>query len=294
MKTSIIVSIYNKKTEVIPMIDKMFFPSLLNNASKDKEVIILDNGSPLKDETKELIHKYLPILNSKFGRVVFSRSPVNLGFGGGYNLASSLAKGKYILLASDDLYFPEKSIDSLIGLLENHKNVGLIGPITGWRDSSTFQYCKQGPELKEYSKENFKKIEEFAQKIRIALKNQEFRKTKFITGFCLAFKKEAFDNVGGFDEQFLFGHLEDTDLVKKISKQYDCVIAPSDYIHHGGIEGGSLSIKQDFLKLKKSRIINSWRYIKKWGLFDFLWLQIHSVYCYYGFGTISSTVKKII
>ena len=165
MQTSIVVSMYNKTDNTIEAIDKMFLPSLFRNGSKNKEVIIVDDCSPLEQKTKEMIKRHISSLKKRFGRVIFSRNQENLGFGGSYNRALSLATGKNIVITNDDVYFPLGSIDSLVKLLKIHDKVGAIGPITGWRGVSTLQYCRQGPKILSYSSNEFEKIETFATKI---------------------------------------------------------------------------------------------------------------------------------
>lgn len=291
MKISILVSMYNKKNDILDIIDKMFLPSLIRNGSKDKEVILVDDFSPLKIETEKVIGRHIQSLRRVFGRVVFSRNSKNLGFGGSYNRAASMARGEILVITNDDVYLCRNSVDNLAQVLDNE--IALAGPITGWRGVANYQYCKQAPKLESYSKKNFDKIEGFAFRIRKFLATSKLKETKFITGFCFAIKQDVFKSLKGFDERFIYGHIEDTDLVRRVAKNYKTVVAPSVYIHHGGIGGGSASINQSIVRLKKYRIVNSLKYILKWrDPFGFLWLQIHSIYCYYGIGTVSSLVKK--
>ncbi len=293
MNTSILVSMYNKNESVIKIIDEMFFPSLIRNSSHDKELIIIDDCSPLKQKTKELIQKYMKTLKSKFGRVVFSRNQTNLGFGGSYNRAIYMATGKNLIITNDDIYFPKNSIDSLVSAL-NNKKVGSVGPITGSRSVCTYQYCKQGPSIKSYSKKDFQNIEDFAVKIKKLMKGVPVKKTDILTGFCFATKKKIIDEIGGFDDKvFGYGYLEDTDLIRRIRQHYDVIISSGVYIHHGGIEGISVSFGQHPVKKLKSYLINCYKYARKWEDFSGIFiLWIRSLYCYMGFNTVSDLVKE--
>jgi O-antigen biosynthesis protein len=293
MKTSLLVSMYNKKSSTIEIIDKMFLPSLIRNGSRDKEIIIIDDSSPLKQETKATIQKSMPELKAKFGRVVFLRNDVNLGFGGSYNKAISLATGQNLIITNDDVYFPRGSINALISSLGKNEDIGAVGPITGWRAVCTYQYCKQGPKLTSYSSSNFKEIESFAKKIRKQMKEEPLKKTDILTGFCFAIKKEVIDKVGSFDERFGHGYLEDTDLIRRVRQDYDVMVDPKAYIHHGGIENASVSFKQRPFKAKKSYYVNCYKYARKWKDFrGVIKLWASSVYHFLGYGTISQLVEK--
>lgn len=292
IKTSILVSMYNKNPKIIEILDKMMFPSLLKNGSKDREIIILDDRSPLADETKKLIEKYLSRLRNCFGKVVFSVNSKNLGFGGSYNRAMSLASGENFIITNDDVYLPEHSIDYFEKRLDSDKNIGLVGPITGWK-AGTYQYCEIAPKISSYSKSEFQKIEDFSKEIRILMEQEPLKKTYFITGFCFATRNNIMKELNGFDERFGFGHIEDTDLIRRVSQKYDTVIDPSIYIHHGGIEGGSNSILQHKWKVIKYRIINTLKYLKKWGdIPGFIHLQINAILTYYGWNTVTNAVNK--
>ncbi|PIN80577.1 hypothetical protein COV16_00640 [Candidatus Woesearchaeota archaeon CG10_big_fil_rev_8_21_14_0_10_34_8] len=92
MNKSIVTSFYNRKLSTLEVIDKMFLPSLVNNADSDTEVVIIDDCSPLEKETKELVEKHLPDLK-RFGKVVFKRNSKNLGFAGSFNRGIKIASG---------------------------------------------------------------------------------------------------------------------------------------------------------------------------------------------------------
>ena len=117
MSTTIVTSMYNKSSQVIETIDKLFLPSLLNNASSDKELILIDDVSPAKSETLALLDKYLPELKKKFGNVEFVQNEENLGFGPSYNGGIMRANGANIVVVNDDVYFPENSVSKLTSIL---------------------------------------------------------------------------------------------------------------------------------------------------------------------------------
>ena len=84
--------------------------SALGQTFRDREVIVVDNGST--DETPEVVKPYLD-------RVIYHRLPENIGRGGGKNAGLAVARGRYIqFLDADDTILPEKLAKSIAVLDE--------------------------------------------------------------------------------------------------------------------------------------------------------------------------------
>ncbi len=264
MTTSIITSMYNSKGKTIETIDKLFFPSILNNASSDKELVLLDDCSPLREETEAMVARYMPDLKKQFGNVIFQKNPENLGFGGSYNKGMRISGGDRLVVVNDDVYFPQDSVDSLVDTLSENTDYGLVGPITCEKGSFTYQYCKQAPKLNNYSAEELERIEEFARTAK-KLMNKRRIKTDLITGFCFAVSSQTIKDMGVFDDSFKYGMWEDTDFARRIGQKYQIIINPEVYIHHGGVDGASGSLLQHPLKALRAGLENQYKYGKKWN-----------------------------
>ncbi|MBN1644861.1 glycosyltransferase family 2 protein [Candidatus Woesearchaeota archaeon] len=293
MSVSIITSMYNKKKSTIKIIDSLFFPSLLNNASKDKELILIDDCSPLKEETKILIKKYLPKLKKKFKRVVFARNPCNYGFARSFNRGIGLAKGNILIVSNDDIYFPKKSIDSLINSVKKNKNYGIIGPITNEKTACSYQYCKQAPRLRNFSFLEINRIESFAKLVKNLIK-KSIIKTDFVAGFCFAVPKKVINEIGVFDEYFKYGFYEDLDFSRRISRKYKQAIIPSVFVYHGGLRGkASLSFRQRPVKMVLANCINFFKFVCKWKApFWTTFFMLRGLYRMTGRNTVSEDFKK--
>jgi GT2 family glycosyltransferase len=291
LKTSIVTSMYNKKQEVLDAIDNMLFPSLLNNASKDKELIILDDCSPLEKETKDLVEKYLPALKEKFGNVIFQRNPENLGFAKSYNKGMGLAKGDVYLIANDDLYFPTGSIDALAETLSESEDYGLIAPVTNAQSTWTYQYCKQAPKLKEYSKKEFETLEDFAKSLKCTMAGTRviMDKGEYVSGFCLAVKSSVLKEVGAFDESFEFGQFEDVEFSKRLGQKYKIVVNPQVFVAHGGVKGKSQSLGQRPFKQAYYALVNGLKLCKS-DYAALLKCMLYGLSTETGLGTVSEIV----
>lgn len=262
-KASIVMSMHNRKQLVIDIIDRLFFPSLLNNALKNVEIIIIDDCSTLKNETKKMFLKYSEKLKKSFGQLRYIVNKTNLGFSGSYNKGMKLAQGEYIIIINDDVYIPRETIKRLILLNSKNREYGIIGPVLNQRNSFTYQYAKQSPHISSYSKNELNKCEDFSFKLRKMFNNQIIG-TDYITGCCWIMHKEILKDIGYFDENFKYGNYEDIDFCIRVSKKYKIGLAPL-YIDHGGIMGAHNSTTQQKIFLIKNLIKNLYYLNSKHG-----------------------------
>ena len=233
---------YNKKQETLEIIDNLFFPSLINNATKEMQFILIDDASPLSSETQKIVKKYTAQLKKLFGQFLYLKNKTNLGFAGSYNRGMSLAIAPLILVTNDDVYFPIGSIAKLTLAAQNDKTAGAIGPVTNC--ASAYQNTQLFKKLKSYSKSEIQRIEKFAIWLSKIMKGKTYSVNKLI-GFCLIYKKDVLNKTGFFDTQYIYGNTEDDDLNLKITQAgYSLKVIGDVFIEHGGIKGGHASIMQ--------------------------------------------------
>ena len=84
-----------------------------------------------------------------------------------------------------------------------------------------------------------------------------------ITGACMVMKRELFEQVGGFTEDYVIGDYEDSDLCLKIRHQgKDIVYAPDAELYH--LERRSMSQNADYMRGAASQY-NAWLHQQRWG-----------------------------
>ena len=90
----------------------------------DWELVIVDDGSP--DETRHVLAPYLAPDSDRFDpRLRYHRLARNGGLGAALNIATGLARGRYLAyLPSDDLYYPDH-LARLVALLDARPEIGL-------------------------------------------------------------------------------------------------------------------------------------------------------------------------
>jgi len=256
--TTIVMSMYNAREKTIKVVDKLFFPGLINNASPDKQLVLLDDCSPAQKETEALVDKYKPDLVQRFGDVRITRNEQNLGFGASYNKGMKFADGENFLLVNSDIYLSEGSVDSLVKTLSEDDSYGLVNPVSSYQFG--FQNTFLAPKVKKYSPEELKQIEEFAKWLRKVMQGKRYKfPNSRGTMSCFVVRKtpETY-----FDERFKFGFCEDTDLNERMLRAgYKLIVDASTYVWHYG----SASTCQRKLKSAYALTINGAKLVAKWG-----------------------------
>ena len=211
MDLSIIIVNYNVKE---------FLQNLLHSIEKaslniSHEIIIVDNASD--DGSVELI-------SEKFPSVKLIANTENLGFGKANNLALEIASGKYLLLINPDTIVSEDTLDKMIRFFEDNSEAGLAGCKILNPDGSLQLACRRsfpGP-WTSFCKVTglstlFPKSKLFARYNLTYLDEDKTYEVDAISGSFMMMRKETYDKVGGFDEEF-FMYGEDLDLCYRIQQ----------------------------------------------------------------------------
>jgi GT2 family glycosyltransferase len=199
----------------------------------EAEVWVVDNAS--KDNSVEAIRAAFP-------SVQIIENPRNAGFGAANNLALARARGKYLLLLNSDAFPKPGALPALARYLEEHPEVGVVGPRLLNADGSLQVSCWKFPSpLRAWFEAlglaaAFPDHPIFGDYFRWAHDSE--RRVDFVIGACLALRREVYEQVGGFDEDF-FLYSEETDWQKRIAGAgWPIVFLPSAEVTHlGGASG---------------------------------------------------------
>ena len=136
------------------------------------------------------------------------QSLVNLGYGRACNLGAAQARGRYVLFMNPDVRLSPASLHLLIDQCEAHNDLVAIAPLHG--DARGRVRGKRRAVGQEWS---------FATKtLRRLAGAGTIIATGFLCGGVLMVRKDAFDQVGGFDENIFLFH-EDDDLCLRLAKR---------------------------------------------------------------------------
>ncbi len=229
MDLSIIIVNYNVK---------VFLQNLLDSIQKassgiQTEVIIVDNAS---DDGS------IEFLREKYPQIKLIVNKTNLGFGKANNIGLKEAKGKYILLINPDAIVAEDTFSKMIEFFNQTPDAGLAGCKILNPDGTLQLPCRRsfpGP-WTSFTKVTglstlFPKSKIFARYNLTYLDENQTYEVDAISGSFMMMRKEVYDKVGGFDEQF-FMYGEDLDLCYRIQKAGHKVyyVHSTQIIHYKG------------------------------------------------------------
>ncbi len=250
VNVSVIIPSFNNKEYLAQAVD-----SVLKNNYPQIELIIVDNNSDT--ETKNYLKE---IQIKKNVKVIFNEE--NKGFPKAVNQGILESKGKYVLIANNDVIVPPNSIKRMVEIAESNHEIGIVGAISNYVSGPQFD------ENAKYSspKEMFDYAEQIAKEHSGEL--LEFPRVAFL--FTLI-KKSVIEKIGGLDERFSPGNFEDDDFCLRAQLEgYKTVIAKDVFIHHYG----SKSFKQSNEEYDKIIQTNLKKFVAKWGATpEEIWLE---------------------
>lgn len=234
------------------------------------DIVYLIDHSPA-DEVKRFMdsptnqeEEHLSLL-MRDGRVVYEPHP-NRGFGAGHNIAirKSMAAGAaYHAILNPDIYWSDPVIESLVGYMDSHPEVGMMTPKVLFPDGRLQYNCKLLPTPMDLIGRRF------LPKRWMKKRNERFElhssgydhimNVPYIHGCFMLFRNETLRRTGLFDERF-FMYPEDIDITRRLHAVSETLFYPYVSIYH--VHGAA---SHKFGKMLRIHIINMIRYFNKWG-----------------------------
>lgn len=178
---------------------------LLNSLRKisypNIEVFVVDNASSEAPD----------ILKEEFPEIILMKSPVNLGFAGGNNLAIREAKGKYIMLINNDTEVAADFLEPLVSLMESDDSIGIVS------SKLIFSYAPDTIQYAGHSGINFYTSRGFAigWRQKDEAKYSQAYPTNLGHGAAMMISRKAIEKVGLMAELY-FLYYEETDFCERI------------------------------------------------------------------------------
>ena len=184
------------------------------------DIIIIDNASD--DGTTQF-------LNGLGNLVRVIRNEKNETYSYVNNQGAREAKGKYLIFLNNDTYPFAGWLDAIFDEFKNNENTAIQGAKLLY-PNGTIQHAGMI-----YGKRPGREEEPYHAYLTVdptlPFVNRR-RKIQFVTGACLAIRKEVFEEVGGFDESYEFGY-EDSDLCMKVQDlNLDVIYNPEVALYH--------------------------------------------------------------
>ncbi|CAN7626984.1 glycosyltransferase family 2 protein [Bosea sp. LjRoot90] len=184
----------------------------------------------------------------------------NGGFSAACNAGAAASRGPVLALVNSDV-IPDSEgwLPALVQRLDRHKRIGAVGPKLLYDDGS-LQHA--GLYFKRDSKGTWLNHHYFkGMPSHYGPANVE-RPVPGVTGACIVLSRALFMEVGGFDDSYVIGDYEDSDLCLKIARAgLGIVYVPSVSLYH--LERQSISKSLDYTRGVASQH-NSWLQTKRW------------------------------
>lgn len=177
----------------------------------------------------------------------------NGGFGYGMNMGAKEAVGEYIVFLNSDVII-KSDFNQLIDYLEEHDNVGIIGP-----ELTDSHGVVQDSYRKNVTPFNF-----FWRHVKRLLKvKHEYKKYEpeivdWVIGAFMLTKRSYFELVGGFDSKTYFMYVEDMDLCNELKRKGLCTVYyPLVSAQYVGTRAARKSLK--YAKIFLQSLFGYWR-----------------------------------
>jgi len=251
---SILIVNYRAYTEAACCLE-----SLQKSLAGDVEVVVVDHAS---DPTATL-----PLIQ-RFPWVRVLTVTGNPGFAAGVNRAARAARGKYFLLLNPDCVVDDDVAHPLAVWLDEHANVGVVGPLVRDPDGSVQASARRFPSAttgfagrsswlsrvwptNRWTRRNLLAREVLSDPVEV----------DWVSGACMMVRRTAFEAVGGMDEQF-FLYWEDADLCFRLKQRgWPTTYNPSVAVTHLTGRSSSRARKESLIAFHRS----AFRYYRKHG-----------------------------
>ncbi|NTS33467.1 glycosyltransferase [Phyllobacterium sp. BT25] len=229
-------------------------PWLVANA----ELIYVLDSPEIQEDTEHLLGGLHLLHGLPMKLAIMNR---NGGYARACNAGASLASGTVLVMLNSDVVPTEAGwLGPLVEPLLEEKKLGAIGPKLLFEDGS-LQHAGLY----------------FAPDRRNVWLNHHFHKgmpghyapaqiartVPAVTGACLVTRKDIYDLVGGFTEDYIIGDYEDSDLCMKIRQiGFQIAYQPAVSLYH--FERRSIRRSPDYMRGLASQY-NSWLHTKRWN-----------------------------
>lgn len=224
---------------------------------RKQDIVFVVDDPRISSEVNSLASRYFQLFKVPFRVVQYER---NLGYAGANNVGVSVARSELVLLMNSDVIPSKKNwLKELVFSYRKIPRVGVIGPLLKFYDDSiqhAGMYPKRNRALPGYIL-NYHKNMGMSSDVDAGIEAHPM-----ITGACMLLSKKLYNEVGGFDESYVIGDFEDSDLCLSIRKMgYEVFIDAGIELWH--LERQSQNINKNMSVRQLITMYNGWRYTKK-------------------------------
>ncbi len=185
----------------------------------------------------------------------------NLGFGPANNIGLGLARGEFVCFLNSDVFAGSPDwMERLVGHLRADAWLGAVGPLLLFEDD-----CVQHQGMV------FERLPEFASwRFPMHVRKGWRRPVETglqsclaITGACMVMRTDIAVQLGGFDEAYVIGDFEDSDLCLKLRRRgLSCAVDMDVFLYH--LERQSQAGSEQRWRMNLT-LCNAWTHERRWG-----------------------------
>jgi len=208
-KVSVIIPSYNGKEHL-----KRLLPSIANQTFNDYEVIIIDDSSP-----DESVLEYVRTFIKDYRNMRLIENGENLGFVKTCNKGIRLANGEYICLLNQDTEVKSNFVERNVEILDADGSIGALSCVIVDQDGDNW-----------FTGGSFKG----GLPVNLTDDFQGIRPVDFVAGTAPFYRKDVFNRIGLFDENYHMYH-EDIEFGLRLRAETDykvCVFPEKLVVHN--------------------------------------------------------------
>ncbi len=230
----------------------------LASLPRDAEIIVVDNASA--DGSAAMVAEAFPHV-----RLVTNRD--NRGFTGGNNDGLAVASRPFVFFLNPDTVVSDGSLDYMLGYLDAHPGVGVVGPRLLYGDGSLQSSRRRFPTLATGIFESTPlawrlppQRNPWAQRYHLDdVAPDATQEVDWLVGAALLTRREVLAQVGGFDEGF-FMYSEELDWQRRVKQAgWQVVYLPEAVITHYEGKSSEQAAGARHIRFNRSKV----RYFRK-------------------------------
>lgn len=239
MKIAIVILNWNGKA----LLEK-FLPSV-TDFSKGADIYVADNAST--DDSVAFVKNTYPQI-----RII--QNTVNGGFAKGYNDALKKVDADIFCLLNSDVQVTEGWLNPIIEQFKTMPQAAIVQPkILDYKRKSHFEYAGAAGGFIDRFGYPFCRGRVFQSLEEDCGQYNDISPVFWATGACMFIRKNVFDSLKGFDEDY-FAHQEEIDLCwRAINMGYGIFYNGNSHVYHvGGATLNSMNPKKTFYNFRNS------------------------------------------
>jgi len=252
--------------------------SVLNPGPElEVQVVVLDNGS--RDGSVEMVRE-------RFPGVRLLESGENVGFARGYNRAAEEAEGRYLLMLNPDTVAQPNALERLVGFLDSDREAGAAGPRLLNADGSLQFSCRRFPRpmaaiLRNTPLGRIAPENRFTRDYLMTdWDHSTVREVDWVSGAAICIRREAWEEVGGFDEGF-FMYAEDIDWCLRAQQAgwRICYVPEAVIVHRIGASSDQRPVAmvrefhRSMARFYRKHYARRWPWVVRWLPVAGIWMR---------------------